>query len=444
MEYSQEELERSGYQIKAAPPGDWRAYDERQPVPARVSATMWIDPTAIDRPDFAERGKMKSFYAVSIYGQGHVMAYNRVRGFHDGLGQHLTGVAHGDRAGALAEQAHDLVAAERPPPLARGEHRLEGLLARGEEVVDVLQDVDEACDAGADLFPFLAQLTDLALERGLSPRTLDAYGRDVGRLIEFVRRRGMDRPGAVTAPDLREFVYFLKDRGLQPTSIRRNLSAVRTYYAFLLQEGAVVADPCDRLELPRTWRRLPDVLSREEAAQLLEAPDVADRLYWRDKALLEFAYATGVRVSELTGLRLRDLALDEGFATVFGKGSKERLVPVGRSAVRAVSLYLRELRPRLDTSRSDDRVFLNARGGPLTRMGVWKILRKHVRRAGITRRVKPHTLRHSFATHLLEGGADLAAVQEMLGHVDISTTQIYTHVDREYLRQVHKQYHPRA
>jgi integrase/recombinase XerD len=294
------------------------------------------------------------------------------------------------------------------------------------------------------MFQLEAFLDHLAVERGLSPRTLDAYTRDVGRLIDFLRARGTDRPGAATAADLREFTYHLKDRGLQPTSIRRNVSAVRTYYAFLLQEGMVVSDPSDRLELPQTWRRLPDVLSREEATRLLEAPDVADRLYWRDKALLEFAYATGVRVSELTAVRLRDLALDEGFATVFGKGSKERLVPVGRAAVRAVSLYLRELRPRLETGRSDDRLFLNARGGPLSRMGVWKILRKHVRRAGIAHRVKPHTLRHSFATHLLEGGADLAAVQEMLGHADIATTQIYTHVDREYLRQVHKQYHPRA
>jgi len=294
------------------------------------------------------------------------------------------------------------------------------------------------------MFQLDAFLDHLAVERGLSPRTLEAYGRDVGRLVDFLRARGLDRPGAVTAAELREFVYFLKDRGLQPTSIRRNLSAARTYFAFLLSEGVVVTDPTDRMELPKTWRRLPDVLSREEALRLLEAPDVADRLYWRDKALLEFAYATGVRVSELTSIRIRDLALDDGFATVFGKGSKERVVPVGRSAIRALMLYLRELRPRLDQGAGDGAVFLSGRGGPLSRMGVWKILRKHVQRAGITRRVKPHTLRHSFATHLLEGGADLAAVQEMLGHADIATTQIYTHVDREYLRQVHKQYHPRA
>lgn len=284
----------------------------------------------------------------------------------------------------------------------------------------------------------------LAVERGLSPRTLEAYGRDVGRLVEFLRARGLQRPGEATAADLREFVYHLKDRGLQPTSIRRSISAARTYFAFLLAEGVVVTDPSDRLELPKTWRRLPDVISREEALRLLDAPDVADRLYWRDKALLEFAYATGVRVSELITIQVRDLALEDGFATVFGKGSKERVVPVGRGAVRALDLYLRELRPLLDRGQGEGAVFLSGQGRPLSRMGVWKILRKHVKRAGITRRVKPHTIRHTFATHLLEGGADLAAVQEMLGHADIATTQIYTHVDREYLRQVHKQFHPRA
>ena len=284
----------------------------------------------------------------------------------------------------------------------------------------------------------------LSFERGLSPRTLEAYGRDIARLQAFLEGRGVARPGDATATDLREFVYQLKDEGLQPTSIRRTLSAVRTYFAFLLAEGLVVTDPSDRLEMPRVWRRLPGVLSRGEVEALLDAPDPADRLYWRDKAILEFAYAAGVRVSELTTLKQRDLALDEGFAAVFGKGSKERLVPVGRSAIVALRTYLRETRPTLERGQGEGAVFLNAAGRPLSRMGVWKILRKHVRRAGIRKRVTPHTLRHSFATHLLEGGADLAAVQEMLGHADISTTQIYTHVDREYLREVHRRYHPRA
>jgi integrase/recombinase XerD len=284
----------------------------------------------------------------------------------------------------------------------------------------------------------------LTLERGLSARTVDAYRRDLEKLVAFETVRGVASPAAVTAAELREFIYHLKDRGLQPASIRRALSAVRTYFAFLAAENVVEADPTDRLELPRAWRRLPGVLSREEAARILDAPDPADRLFWRDKALLEFAYASGVRVGELTALKVRDVDLVEGLAVVFGKGARERIVPMGRAAVQALVVYLREIRPGLAGNRSAGVVFLNARGTPLTRMGVWKILRKHVQRAGVTKRVTPHTLRHSFATHLLEGGADLAAVQEMLGHADIATTQIYTHVEREYLRDVHRRFHPRA
>jgi integrase/recombinase XerD len=285
----------------------------------------------------------------------------------------------------------------------------------------------------------------LAFERGLSPRTLDAYGRDTVRFLAFLRGRGVAAPEAVSTRDIREFSYHLREEGLAAPSIRRALSAVRTYFAFLLAEGLVAADPSEHVESPTVWRRLPDVLSRDEAAQLLDAPDPADRLYWRDKALLELAYASGVRVSELTSLRTRDVDLAERFATVYGKGSKERLVPVGGPAVDAIRVYLRELRPVLErgAGKGSGVLFLNARGAGLSRMGVWKILRKHVDRAGIARHVTPHTLRHTFATHLLEGGADLASVQEMLGHADISTTQIYTHVDRDYLREVHRRYHPR-
>ena len=286
----------------------------------------------------------------------------------------------------------------------------------------------------------------LAFERGLSPRTLDAYGRDTERLREFLASRGVDDPEAVEPSALREFTYHLRDQGLAPSSIRRTLSAIRTYFSFLLVEGLVSSDPTEQIEPPKTWQRLPDVLSGDEVARLVEAPDPSHRLYWRDRAMLEFAYASGVRVSELTAVKVRDVDLEEGFATVYGKGAKERLVPVGGAAVKAIRVYLRELRPRLEQvgGRSEGELFLNARGGALTRMGVWKILRKHVERAGLEKRVTPHTLRHTFATHLLEGGADLAAVQEMLGHADISTTQVYTHVDRDYLREVHRRYHPRA
>lgn len=294
------------------------------------------------------------------------------------------------------------------------------------------------------MLPISSFCDHLAFERGLSPRTIDAYRRDIERFSAFLEARGVERIGDASAGDLRDFVYHLKDRGLEATSIRRNLSAVRTLYAFLLAEGMVSADPTERIELPKAWRRLPGVLSLDDIAKLLDAPDPADRLFWRDKALLEFAYASGVRVSELTAVKVRDVDLIEGTATVFGKGSKERIVPIGRSAIRALVVYLRETRPRLTRGEAEGAVFLNQRGRPLSRMGVWTILRRHVVRAGIRKRVTPHTVRHSFATHLLEGGADLAAVQEMLGHADIATTQIYTHVDREYLRDVHRRFHPRA
>jgi integrase/recombinase XerD len=284
----------------------------------------------------------------------------------------------------------------------------------------------------------------LQFERGVSPRTLEAYGRDLKRLVDFAHRLGIDEASRLQATHIREFVYDLKDQGLQATSIRRTLSGVRTYFSFLLAEGHATADPTEQVEMPKTWRKLPGVLSRDDVEKLLEAPQIGERLYWRDKALLEFAYASGVRVSELAGLKLRDVDLEEGVAMVFGKGSKERMVPIGRSAQRALDIYIRETRPTLARKEGQGTVFLNAQGRPLTRMGIWKILRKHVKRAGIKKRVTPHTLRHCFATHLLEGGADLAAVQEMLGHADISTTQIYTHVDREYLRDVHKRFHPRS
>jgi integrase/recombinase XerD len=284
----------------------------------------------------------------------------------------------------------------------------------------------------------------LSLEQGASPRTLEAYLRDIERFAVYAMTRGARSPTDADARVLREFVYHLKDLGLAPASIRRNVSAVRGYFRFLVADGHVVRDPSERLETPRRWRALPEVLTVAEVERLLGAPTLDEPLVFRDRALLELAYGAGLRVSEWITLGVRDLLLEDSLVRVFGKGSKERLVPIGRTAVGALAVYLRELRPRLERGEGKGVLFLNARGQPMTRMGAWKILRKYVDRAGITKHVSPHTLRHSFATHLLEGGADLRAVQEMLGHADISTTQIYTHVDREYLRSVHKQYHPRA
>jgi integrase/recombinase XerD len=284
----------------------------------------------------------------------------------------------------------------------------------------------------------------LALESGHSANTVESYLRDLRRLGEFATARGVRDPARLTRSLLRDFVYLLKDLGLSAASIRRGVSAIRTYFGFLVGEGRVMEDPSDRLESPRRGRTLPPTLSVSEMERLLASPQVDEPLAWRDRALLELAYGAGLRVSELCGLRLTDLLLTENLVRIFGKGGKERLVPIGRSVIGAVSVYLHTKRPALDRGKSKGRVLLNARGEPLSRVGAWGVVKRASQRAGITKRVTPHTLRHSFATHLLEGGADLRAVQEMLGHADLSTTQIYTHVDREYLRSVHKQFHPRG
>jgi integrase/recombinase XerD len=284
----------------------------------------------------------------------------------------------------------------------------------------------------------------LALEAGNSANTVDAYLRDLRRLVQFAASKGVRNPSQVTRAHLRDFVFLLKDLGLSPATIRRSVSAIRTYFSFVVGEGRLAADPSDRLESPQRWRTLPDALSVREVEALLAAPSVGEPLAWRDRALLELAYGAGLRVSELCGLELGSLLLEDGLVRVFGKGGKERLVPIGRGTIGPVSVYLSVLRPTLDRGRTRGRVLLNARGEPLSRVGAWGVVKRCASRAVPAKRVTPHTLRHSFATHLLEGGADLRAVQEMLGHADLSTTQIYTHVDREYLRSVHKRYHPRA
>ena len=299
----------------------------------------------------------------------------------------------------------------------------------------------------------LEQFADfLAYERGLSEGTVSAYMRDVRGLVEFLRARGVASPPAVGSPELRDYVYRLKERGRAATSIRRAQSSLRAYWAFLLEEEAVTGDPTEQFETPRVWQRLPDVLSRQEVERLVQAPDPDHALHWRDRAVLELLYATGMRASELAELSLHGLDLAQRVCLVLGKGSKERIVPMGRPAVRAMDRYLKEVRPALEQAsgrsggrrRARGRVFLNARGGPLSRQAVWMIVRTAARRAGIEHQVTPHTLRHSCATHLLEGGADLATVQELLGHADIATTQIYTHLDRKHLHDVHRRFHPRG
>ena len=284
----------------------------------------------------------------------------------------------------------------------------------------------------------------LALEAGNSVHTVDNYLRDIRRLAAHAGPRGVRAPTGVTTAQLREFVYALKDLGLAPSTIRRQISAIRAYYKFLVGEGLAARDPSERIESPKLGRTLPSVLTVGEIERLLAAPNTDEPLAIRDRALLEFAYATGARVSEVVGLRLQDVMYEDGLARLFGKGSKQRLIPVGRRALGAVALYAREIRPAFDHGEGKGFVFLNARGTRLSRVGAWAVIKRAAATAGIAKRVTPHTLRHSFATHLLEGGADLRAVQEMLGHADLSTTQLYTHVDRDYLRAVHRQFHPRA
>ena len=299
-------------------------------------------------------------------------------------------------------------------------------------------------DVAARAFHLEGFRDHLALEAGLSGHTIENYLRDLRRFVQFAEGRLAANPIAVTRPLLRDFVFMLKDLGLAPATIRRQVSALHTYFAFLIGEGVLSVDPSDRLESPKRGRALPDVLTVAEMENLLAAPSLDHPLAWRDRALLELGYGAGLRVTELCTLGIVDLLLPDGLVRVFGKGGKERLVPIGRKVIGAVSVYLNQTRPALDQGKGRGRVLLNARGDPLSRVGAWGIIRKLSTRAGLTKRVTPHTLRHSFATHLLEGGADLRAVQEMLGHADLSTTQIYTHVDRDYIRGVHQQFHPRG
>lgn len=287
-------------------------------------------------------------------------------------------------------------------------------------------------------------LNHLALERGLASRSVDSYAGDLKRYASHLRGRGADGPELIARKEVAAYLEELTRLGLSPASTARTMSAVRGFHRFLLSEGLAKSDPAENIEAPRLRRKLPGVLDVPEVEALLEQPETSNPLGLRDRAMLELLYACGLRVSELLSLKQDDLFFSQGFVRCLGKGSKERLVPVGRSARTWVTRYLEGARPALLKRSPTDRLFLNARGGPLSRMGFWKLLRSYAAKAGIKKRVHPHILRHSFATHLLEGGADLRSVQEMLGHADISTTQIYTHVDREYLKEVHRQFHPRG
>jgi integrase/recombinase XerD len=286
-------------------------------------------------------------------------------------------------------------------------------------------------------------LDHLRVERGLAANSLLAYGRDLARLGVYARGRRKSLL-ALRQADLADFMGSLRSAGLSPRSVARSVHCIRGLYRFAVREGRLPVDPMENLKAPRAFKGLPRCLTPAQVDALLEAPDAATPLGIRDRAILEVLYASGLRVSELIGLKPGDLDLEVGLLTCFGKGRKERLVPVGGVAVRWVVRYLREVRPRLAKYVGDPSLFLNQRGRRLSRMGLWSIVRRHAVTAGVERILTPHVLRHSFASHLLERGADLRSLQAMLGHADISTTQIYTHVTRERLRKIYDQFHPRA
>ena len=286
----------------------------------------------------------------------------------------------------------------------------------------------------------------LLLERGLSPHSVEAYVRDAAKLYEFADLKSLDKkPTEIIEPDILDFLQYLTELGLAAPSQARMLSGVKAFYKFLDLQNLLVGNPTELIEAPKISRHLPDVLNYPEIIQILEAFDLSTPEGTRNRAILEVLYSAGLRVSELTGLQLTNCHFEGGFLQVTGKGSKMRLVPIGQDAIKYTQLYVQHVRSSLDVQKgSEDIVFLNRRGKQLTRVMIFLVIKDIAAKANIRKTVSPHTFRHSFATHLIEGGADLRAVQEMLGHESITTTEVYTHLDREYLRHVVTKYHPRS
>jgi len=283
-----------------------------------------------------------------------------------------------------------------------------------------------------------------ALERGLADSSIKAYLSDLRQFLGFLQERERRDPDAVTRGDIMDFLEQCRDSGMATKSIARRLVAIKVFFRYLFRERFVKADVTDVMEGPRLWQVLPGMLSIAEIELLLGAYRGKDKLEQRNRTILETLYASGLRVSELADLRVDGLRFDEGIVRVIGKGDKERIVPMGRPAQRALKRYLEEVRPLLDKSGAAVQAFLSVNGNRLSRKRIWDIVKGAARRAGIDKNIYPHMLRHSFASHLLAGGADLRVIQEMLGHADIATTQIYTHVDKGRLAEVHRRFHPRA
>jgi len=287
-------------------------------------------------------------------------------------------------------------------------------------------------------------MNHLLIEKGAAGNTLEAYRRDLNRYVSFLEQKGLADAGCAMPRNVIEFLVQLKSEGLSANSMNRSLAALRGFYKFLLQEKALDESPLANIELAKVWMRLPDTVSQEEMNLILSQPGDQTPSALRDSAILELLYATGLRVSELISLTMNSINWQVGFLIVMGKGSKERVVPVGRTAYDCVRRYVDESRPKLQKSKITDVLFLNRFGRAFTRQGLWKIIVGYAKKAGLQKNVHPHTFRHSFASHLLAGGADLRAVQVMLGHADISTTQIYTHVTKDRLKEIHHKYHPRG
>ena len=284
----------------------------------------------------------------------------------------------------------------------------------------------------------------LTVECGLSDNTIKAYGTDLRAFAAYLEAQGIAGPQEVGAEGVVDYLMHLKDRGLAVASIARALVAVRMFFRYLWGEGIIAKDTTSLIDTPRLSRKLPQVLSAGEVERLLEAPSAGTPLGIRDRAILELLYATGARASEVCDLTLDGVNLDYGFVRCLGKGGKERLVPLGRSAISALECYLSHARPALVKDRDIPHLIVSRTGGRLHRVSLWRLVRKYARKAGLRGRLYPHILRHSFATHMIEHGADLRSVQEMLGHVSIATTQIYTHTDQRRLKSVHRRYHPRG
>ncbi|MEQ9618636.1 MAG: site-specific tyrosine recombinase XerD [Deltaproteobacteria bacterium] len=287
-------------------------------------------------------------------------------------------------------------------------------------------------------------LTYLVVEKGLSENTLESYGRDVRKFADFVKKNDIESVEAIKYNNILDFLSYSKEQGFSATTIVRSIVSIKQFFKYLRMEKILTEDPTAHIRTPRMKKSIPGVISLNEVERILAAPDESLPEGLRDAAMLEVLYATGIRVSELIGLKLNDVNFEHGFVVVYGKGSKERIVPMGDKARNKLLDYLRDSRPALLKSREAKALFVTRRGKGMTRQGFWKIIKHRALTAGISKKISPHTLRHSFATHLLERGADLRTIQVMLGHSDISTTQIYTHVESERLKEIHKKYHPRS